>query len=66
VYTVHYSVPFCRRFCHQNCAFVFKAPRTSGGLGLSTSDIGLIYGTYGSAAFILGSVLAGYFISAED
>jgi PAT family beta-lactamase induction signal transducer AmpG len=43
----------------------FKAPRTSGGLGLSTSDIGLIYGTYGSAAFILGSVLAGYFISAR-
>lgn len=41
----------------------FKSDRSKGGLGLSTSDIGLIYGTYGSAEFIIGSVLAGYFIS---
>ena len=41
-----------------------KAPVAEGGLGLSVSDIGLVYGTFGAAAFILGSILGGYFISA--
>ncbi|KMQ66365.1 major facilitator transporter [Chryseobacterium angstadtii] len=54
---------FAEGFAIKIAPLFFKAPRTSGGLGLSTSDIGLIYGTYGSAAFILGSVLAGYFIA---
>lgn len=54
---------FAEGFAIKIAPLFFKAPRTSGGLGLSTSDIGLIYGTYGSAAFILGSVLAGYLIS---
>ncbi|ASW75148.1 major facilitator transporter [Chryseobacterium piperi] len=56
---------FAEGFAIKIAPLFFKASRTSGGLGLSTSDIGLIYGTYGSAAFILGSVLAGYFISAR-
>lgn len=56
---------FAEGFAIKIAPLFFKAPRTSGGLGLSTSDIGLIYGTYGSAAFILGSVLAGYFIAAR-
>ncbi|UEQ75377.1 MFS transporter [Chryseobacterium arthrosphaerae] len=56
---------FAEGFAIKIAPLFFKAPRISGGLGLSTSDIGLIYGTYGSAAFILGSVLAGYFISAR-
>ncbi|MDR2234564.1 MAG: MFS transporter [Chryseobacterium sp.] len=56
---------FAEGFAIKIAPLFFKAPRDSGGLGLSTSDIGLIYGTYGSAAFILGSVLAGYFISAR-
>lgn len=56
---------FAEGFAIKIAPLFFKAPRSSGGLGLSTSDIGLIYGTYGSAAFILGSVLAGYFISAR-
>lgn len=56
---------FAEGFAIKIAPLFFKAPRTAGGLGLSTSDIGLIYGTYGSAAFILGSVLAGYFISAR-
>jgi PAT family beta-lactamase induction signal transducer AmpG len=56
---------FAEGFAIKIAPLFFKAPRASGGLGLSTSDIGLIYGTYGSAAFILGSVLAGYFISAR-
>ena len=41
-----------------------KAPVADGGLGLSTQDIGLVYGTFGAGAFILGSLLAGYYISA--
>lgn len=56
---------FAEGFAIKIAPLFFKAPRSAGGLGLSTSDIGLIYGTYGSAAFILGSVLAGYFISAR-
>ncbi len=40
-----------------------KSSRNVGGLGLSTSDIGIAYGIFGAAAFVLGSVLAGYFTS---
>jgi PAT family beta-lactamase induction signal transducer AmpG len=40
-----------------------QADRASGGLGLSLQEFGTIYGTFGSAAFILGSVLGGYFVS---
>lgn len=38
---------------------------SKGGLGLDVSDIGLVYGTFGAAAFILGSILGGYYISAR-
>jgi PAT family beta-lactamase induction signal transducer AmpG len=38
-----------------------RAAREHGGLGLSTADIGIIYGTFGATAFLLGSILAGYF-----
>ncbi len=41
----------------------FKATRAEGGLGLSTSDIGILYGVFGSIAFVLGSIIAGYFVS---
>lgn len=41
----------------------FKAARTAGGLGLSTSEIGLLYGVFGAIAFVLGSIAAGYFVS---
>jgi PAT family beta-lactamase induction signal transducer AmpG len=40
-----------------------KASRTTGGLGLTTAQFGTIYGTFGTAAFILGTVLGGYFVS---
>ena len=40
-----------------------KAERSVGGLGLGEQEIGLYYGTYGAAAFVLGSLLAGYYIS---
>ncbi|MCD8072918.1 MAG: MFS transporter [Alistipes sp.] len=42
-----------------------KAPVEDGGLGLEVSQIGLINGTFGTVAFILGSILAGYYISAK-
>ena len=40
-----------------------KADRAIGGLGLNEQEIGLYYGTYGAAAFVIGSLLAGYYIS---
>jgi len=40
-----------------------KAARSAGGLGLTTAQFGAIYGTFGTGAFILGSVLGGYFTS---
>ena len=43
----------------------FKAAREQGGLGLSTSEIGIFYGTFGAAAFVIGSILAGYFIAGK-
>jgi MFS transporter, PAT family, beta-lactamase induction signal transducer AmpG len=39
----------------------FKAARAEGGLGLTTSQIGLLYGVFGAIAFVFGSILAGYF-----
>jgi PAT family beta-lactamase induction signal transducer AmpG len=38
-----------------------KAARDQGGLGLTTTQFGTIYGTFGTAAFIVGSILGGYF-----
>lgn len=40
-----------------------KASVAEGGLGLSEQQIGVFYGTFGAAAFILGSLIAGYYIS---
>lgn len=40
-----------------------RALRSTGGLGLSSKEVGAIYGVFGSGAFVLGSVLAGYFTS---
>lgn len=37
--------------------------RALGGLGLSTQEVGAIYGTAGTAAFLAGSVLGGWFTS---
>lgn len=42
-----------------------KAPIEKGGLGLEVSYIGIINGTFGAIAFIVGSILAGYYISAK-
>jgi PAT family beta-lactamase induction signal transducer AmpG len=37
-------------------------PRSKGGLGLATSEVGLIYGTVGVIALLLGGLLGGYAI----
>ena len=42
--------------------FLIEA-RASGGLGLATEQVGAIYGTAGTAAFLVGSILGGYFTS---
>lgn len=41
----------------------FKAARQEGGLGLTTSQIGVLYGVFGAIAFVLGSIAAGYYSS---
>jgi len=40
-----------------------RAAREDGGLGLLTADIGIAYGVFGAAAFILGSIAGGYFVA---
>jgi PAT family beta-lactamase induction signal transducer AmpG len=38
-------------------------PRTQGGLGLSTAEVGIVYGTVGAIALMLGGLLGGWLIS---
>lgn len=40
-----------------------KAARDKGGLGLDTDLIGILYGTFGAVAFVLGSIASGYFVA---
>ena len=40
-----------------------KADRAVGGLGLSEQQIGVYYGSFGAAAFVIGSLFAGYYIA---
>lgn len=54
---------FAEGFVMKIVPLFLKAAREAGGLGLSEKEIGLYYGTYGAAAFVLGSLLAGYYIS---
>lgn len=42
---------------------LLKSTVAEGGLGLSNEQYGLIYGTFGTIAFIVGSILGGYYIS---
>jgi MFS transporter, PAT family, beta-lactamase induction signal transducer AmpG len=41
----------------------FKAAREQGGLGLTTSEIGIVYGVFGALAYLLGSLAGGYYVS---
>ncbi len=56
---------FAEGFAIKIAPLFFKAAVAEGGLGMSTKDIGLVYGGFGSAAFVIGSLLAGYFIAAR-
>ena len=56
---------FAEGFVMKIVPLFLKADRAMGGLGLSEKEIGLYYGIYGAAAFVLGSLLAGYYISAR-
>lgn len=42
-----------------------KAPVAEGGLGLTNQHFGLLYGTFGSGAFLAGSLLAGHYIASR-
>ena len=54
---------FAEGFAIKIAPLFFKAARDHGGLGLTTSQIGLVYGLFGAIAFVLGSLLAGYYTS---
>ncbi len=56
---------FAEGFAIKIAPLFFKAAQTDGGLGMSTSEIGLVYGTFGAAAFVVGSLLGGYYISSK-
>ncbi|MDM5180735.1 MFS transporter [Massilia sp. DJPM01] len=40
-----------------------REARNLGGLGLSTTEVGAVYGTAGTIAFVVGSIAGGYFTS---
>lgn len=54
---------FCEGFVMKIVPLFLKAPRAEQGLGLTNEQIGLLYGTFGAAAFVIGSILAGYYIA---
>ncbi len=56
---------FAEGFAIKIAPLFFKAAVAEGGLGMTTSEIGLVYGTFGAAAFVVGSLLGGYYISAK-
>ena len=53
---------FAEGFAIKISPLFFKADVANGGLGLATKQIGMIYGI-AAGAFVLGSILAGYFIA---
>ncbi len=56
---------FAEGFAIKIAPLFFKASVAEGGLGMTTSQIGLVYGTLGAAAFVVGSLLGGYYISSK-
>ena len=54
---------FAEGFVMKIVPLFLKAPRAEQGLGLTSQEIGLCYGTFGAAAFVIGSILAGYYIA---
>ncbi len=56
---------FAEGFVMKIVPLFLKAGRDIGGLGLTEQQIGIYYGTFGAGAFVLGSLLGGYYISAR-
>ena len=54
---------FAEGFVIKIVPLFLKASRAKQGLGLSEQEIGLCYGTFGAAAFVIGSILGGYYIA---
>ncbi len=54
---------FAEGFVMKIVPLFLKASRANQGLGLDEKEIGLLYGTFGAAAFVIGSILAGYYIA---
>ena len=54
---------FAEGFVMKIVPLFLKADRADQGLGLSEKEIALCYGTFGAAAFVIGSVLAGYYVA---
>ena len=54
---------FAEGFVMKIVPLFLKADRATQGLGLSEEQIGLCYGTFGAAAFVIGSILAGYYVA---
>ena len=54
---------FAEGFVMKIVPLFLKADRADQGLGLSDKEIGLCYGTFGAAAFVIGSIFAGYYVA---
>jgi PAT family beta-lactamase induction signal transducer AmpG len=54
---------FAEGFVMKIVPLFLKASRAQQGLGMSEQEIGLCYGTFGAAAFVIGSIAAGYYIA---
>ncbi len=54
---------FAEGFVMKIVPLFLKADRADLGLGLTEEQIGILYGTFGAAAFVVGSILAGYYIA---
>ena len=54
---------FAEGFAIKLVPLFLKASRADQGLGMTEQEIGLCYGTFGAAAFVLGSILGGNYIA---
>lgn len=54
---------FAEGFVMKIAPLFLRSAREAGGLGLSLTEIGTLNGVFGSGAFVLGSLLAGVYVS---
>ncbi len=58
-----FSYRFAEGFVMKIFPLFLKGETIKGGLGLNNEQVGFIYGTAGVVAFIVGSILAGHYVS---